>query len=301
MILDDVDHNKLRTFLLVADGGGLSAAAARLGLTRSAVSQSVSGLEASLATALFHRAGRQLTLTREGRLLYEGLRDQHAGLQRVLDQVVAARHAVQGLLRIGVFVGFSRLRLATVLSRFAAAHPEARTKVVYAPHGELRAHLEQGRVDVTFSLVPMSDRSRALRSVRLLRQELVLVGRPSLVAGVRDLPRLRTTPVVDYYRTDPLIHRWIRHHYRTRPPALDVRIWAASTDLVLDLALAGAGVAVLPRDLVEPLVARRRLAVVATGHPELVDHLWLNERASPYASALLDAFRALVTAELPAP
>ena len=54
MSLDEVDLNKLATFFAVAEAGGVSAAARRLGVTRSAVSQSLAAFEASLALQLFH-------------------------------------------------------------------------------------------------------------------------------------------------------------------------------------------------------------------------------------------------------
>jgi DNA-binding transcriptional LysR family regulator len=83
---------------------------------------------------------------------------------------------------------------------------------------------------------------------------------------------------------------------------LHVTIWAATTDLVLDLALRGVGAGVLPRYVAEPYLRRRRLRVVSTGRPELMDAVWLNELAGAYRDVTLEAFRAAVTGELgPAP
>ena len=48
MRLEQVDLNKLHTFFAVAEHGGVTAAARRLALTPSAVSQSLSGLESAL-------------------------------------------------------------------------------------------------------------------------------------------------------------------------------------------------------------------------------------------------------------
>ena len=56
MRLNDLDLNKLHTFLTVADTGGITAAGDRLGRTRSAVSQSVTALEGSLGLRLFDSA-----------------------------------------------------------------------------------------------------------------------------------------------------------------------------------------------------------------------------------------------------
>jgi DNA-binding transcriptional LysR family regulator len=301
--LDKLDLNKLRTFQLVADVEGITPAAERLALTRSAVSQTITALERSLQVALFHRVGRRLTLTPEGRRLHGRLREHHAGLARILGEIVNEERAVRGMLRIGLFLGFSRLRLARILERFTAQHPDADVRLVYGAQRDLGRRLLAGRVDVVLSLSPLRAAGAPVRSVRLLRQQLVLVGGRRFRERPFDLEALRRVPVIDYYQADPLVGHWLRHHYGTRTAARAmprVRIWAATTDLVLELVRDGAGVAVLPHDLVEPLRRARRLFVVETGKPELVDYLWLNELAVAYPRPLLDAFRAVVEAGLAA-
>ena len=118
-----------------------------------------------------------------------------------------------------------------------------------------------------------------------------------LVAGRRwwkpdfGLDSLAAAPVVDYYQSSPLIHRWIAHHYRRKAPRLQVRVWAATTDLALELILKGAGVGVLPRNLVLPYLKTRRLRVVETGRAEVVDFIWMKELANAYRGPALSAFR----------
>ncbi|HXQ22066.1 MAG TPA: LysR family transcriptional regulator [Candidatus Acidoferrales bacterium] len=297
MRLNDLDLNKLHTFFAVAEHQGITRAAARLGLTRAAVSQSVSTLEAALNVRLFHRIGKRMSLTNEGRLLHARLRDYQAQLQQTLDAIVNEERTVRGVVRIGLFLGFSRLRLSGLLARFTGRYPEARVKLLYAPHSELNAHLLNDRVDFVFSLSPQHEGGAKIRSSRLLRQELVLAGAQQFFKrpfGIDDLKRM---PVIDYYQSDPLIHRWVRHHYRVKPPDLRVTVWAATTDLVLELLLNRAGIGVLPRDLADPFVKRRRLFIVDTGRPELSDFIWLNELMPTFPNPLLDAFRAVVHEE----
>jgi DNA-binding transcriptional LysR family regulator len=301
MQLNDLDLNKLHTFFAVADHHGITRAAAGLGLTRSAVSQSLSTLEATLRVRLFHRVGRTMRLTTAGRVLYGRLRDYRAVLQSTVDEIVNEKREVRGLVRVGLFLGFSRLRLARLLARFASRYPDARIKLLYAPHTDLTAYLANDRVDFVISLSPETRGGAQIRSARLLRQELVLAGAKRFFRGAFALADLGSLPVIDYYQSDPLIHRWIRHHYRTKPPALHVTAWAATTDLVLELLLQHAGVGVLPRDLADPFVKRGRLFLVETGRVELSDFLWLNERTPSYPNPLLDAFRALVREELATP
>jgi DNA-binding transcriptional LysR family regulator len=275
MLLHEIDLNKLATFFAVAEHGGVSSAARRLGLTRSAVSQSLSRLEASLEVQLFHRVGRGLVPTREGELLRARLAEYQGQLETTLREITHE----------------DRERL---LEGFLRAHAEARVRVVYGSREDIHERLLQGRVDFAFSLRPRGGKRGPVRSSRLFEQELVLVGVPALVGSASTLEELTRLPVVDYYQGDPLIERWAGHHFRVRSPRFRVRAWAATTDLVLELVLQRAGIAVLPRDLVEPQVRRRRLRRIETARPELRDEVWLDELHGPWRSPRLEAFREAV-------
>jgi len=293
-----VDLNKLRTFLTVAERGGISPAAAALALTRSAVSQSVSGLEGSLGVQLFDRVGRRLVLTREGRTLARRFGRLHAELAAALDQVRNPEREVRGLVRLGSFLGASRARLAGFLARFTASHPRAQVKLLYGAHADLRDALAANRLDFALSLVPSHSPLARVRSTLLFRQELVLVAAQPFPRGRALAESLGERSYVDYYQSSPLIRRWLRHHFPRRRIGPDVRVFAASTDLALELVLAGAGAAVLPRELAEPLLRAGRLHAARTGRPELRDAVWLEEPAGAWRSETLRAFRAALLTDL---
>ena len=301
MNVNTVDLNKLRTFLAVAEHGGVSAAARRLALTRSAVSQSVSGLEGSLGVQLFDRVGRQLVLTAEGRTLARRFGRLHAELANALALVVNEERAVRGLVRLGLYLGATRARIAGSLARFAAAHPKAQVKLLYGAHAELREHLLANRLDFALALVPSHSALARVRSSLLFRQELVLVSQQPFARGRALLESLENAAYVDYYQSSPLVLRWLRHHFPRRRSSADVRVFAASADMALELVLAGVGAAVLPRDLAEPLLLEGRLHAPRTGRPPLHDGVWLEEPAGAWRSETLRAFRAALVADLAEP
>jgi LysR family transcriptional regulator for metE and metH len=273
-------------------------AAGHLGRTPSAVSQSVSGVEGALGVKLFDRVGKRLVPTRGGQLLYATLREHQAALQRTVDTLVNATGAVHGMVRIGVYLGFPRLRLAAFLARFRARHPQVRLRVVYAPQEDLNARLLSNRLDFAFALRPRPDGHARLQSTQLFEEALVLVASRRFFRRGFSLEELSRTPVIDYYQSDPLIERWIAHHYGARAPRPAVAIWAATTDLVLDLVLAHAGAGVLPRDVAAPYVRQRRLVALRTSRPALTDWIWLNELRGAYRDRTLEVFRDVVLHEL---
>ena len=111
----------------------------------------------------------------------------------------------------------------------------------------------------------------------MFEQTLVLAARSRPRARRVDFAALSALPVIDYFRSEPLIDRWVAHHHPgERFPRDRVRVWAASTDLALELALRGVGACVLPEDLVEPHRRRGDLVVLRGSGRALRDSVWLN-------------------------
>jgi DNA-binding transcriptional LysR family regulator len=265
------------------------------------VSQSVSGLEGSLGVQLFDRVGRRLVPTREGRSLARRFGRLHQELSAALELVVNAEREVRGLVRLGLYVGASRARVAGFLARFSASHPKVQVKLLYGAHAELRQLLSANRLDFALAIEPSHSPLARVRSTLLFRQELVLVAAQPFPRGRALLESLGARSYVDYYQSSPLVRRWLRHHFPRRRLAPDVRVFAASTDMALELVLAGAGAAVLPGELAEPLVRAGRLHAARTDRPELRDAVWLEEPAGAWRSETLRAFRAALVQDLAEP
>jgi len=120
----------LETFVAVADTGGVSPAARRLGLPKSIVSRRLGRLEAELGAQLLTRNTRGAALTEAGATFRE-----HAA--RAVAEIDAARESVspngelRGLLRIAVPMSLGFTHLAPRLARFAASHPLLQVHVAY--------------------------------------------------------------------------------------------------------------------------------------------------------------------------
>jgi DNA-binding transcriptional LysR family regulator len=302
--LERLDLNKLVTFLVIAESGGVSAAARRLGLTRSAVSHSLGALESALGVTLFHRVGKSLVLTPDGKVLRGAVGDARDRIGGVLDDLLAGTQEVRGPVRVGLFLGFSRFRLAAVVDDFLQSHPAALVRVSLGPRAWLMEELLAGRLDLTLSLRPPGEKTPYVRSKRLFAQTLVLAHKaPSPPREPVGFDAVRALTFVDYYQSDPLIDRWTRHHFgTTRRVARDrVRAWAASTDLALELVLRGVGAAVLPEDVAEPFRRRGELAILRGPKESLRDPVWVNDLRGGRRATARDAFRARLIEELAEP
>ena len=290
--LHNLDLNKLMTCLMIAEAGGVTPAARRLGLTRSAVSHSLAALESSLGIALFHRIGKRLVPTRDGAVLLrrlEGIRDR---LDSALEEILGRGDEVRGQIRIGFFLGFSRFRLARVIDGFVGTHPQARVRLAFGPEGWLLGQLLEGKLDFTVSLRPPREPTRRLESQPLFEQSLVLAAKQFRRGPKLSVEEITRSSIVDYYQSDPLIDRWLEHHYGVpRMPRERIRVYAASTDLAVELVVAGVGAAVLPADVAEAFRRRKELVVVRGAREPLRDAVWLNELRGAGANRAHAAFR----------
>lgn len=149
MALPDLDIDALRAFVTVAETGGFTAAADRLGRTQSAISVKIKKLEDVLGRRVFDRTSRSLAITQDGELLLGYARR----LLDLNDETVRrfAEPAAEGELRLGVADYFLSDHLPRVLSQFAKIYPRLRIEVRVGLCGELVAGLESGDLDLVIS------------------------------------------------------------------------------------------------------------------------------------------------------
>jgi len=117
-----MDIDDLQTFVAVADAGGVSAAARRLGVSKSIVSRRLLRLETELGAQLVARTTRGAALTEAGEIFRD-----HAA--RVSAEIDAARETIlpdgelRGRLRVALPITFGQTHFAPVLADMALHHP----------------------------------------------------------------------------------------------------------------------------------------------------------------------------------
>lgn len=125
-----MDIEDLRTFVEVADAGGITPAARRLGVSKSIVSRRLARLEADLGVQLLARTTRGAALTEAGETFRE-----HAA--RVCTEIDMAKDAIlpagdlRGRLRIAAPLSFGPTHFARVLAQMAQRHPQLHVHTCY--------------------------------------------------------------------------------------------------------------------------------------------------------------------------
>lgn len=141
-----LDPDLLRAFVLIAEGGSVTRAAARVGRTQSAVSMQIKRLEDFLGKPLLLRQGRGLTPTPHGAWLLDRARQVLA----LNDQIVAGfwEPALVGHVRLGVPDDYALRWLPSILADFAQTHPAVEVEVVCFNSEALAQQMDAGRLDL---------------------------------------------------------------------------------------------------------------------------------------------------------
>ncbi|MGK6307349.1 LysR family transcriptional regulator [Variovorax sp. DT-64] len=124
-----IQPSELGFFVQIALGGSLSAAARNLGVSTAAVSKRLSQVEQRLRMPLVNRTTRRLSLTPEGEVFLEHAR-RILGELDDLDQLLAkGRASPKGLLRVNATLGFGRMHVAPVISRYCRLCPDVEVQL----------------------------------------------------------------------------------------------------------------------------------------------------------------------------
>src|ERR1700721_2440016 len=138
--VDDKVLNGLGVLAAVVRGGNFAVAGKSLNMSQSGVSRAIARLEARLGVRLLERTTRTVTLSEEGRRLYEQIVPLLAGLEEAAASVATAKDAVRGTLRVNMDPFISQLilgpQLRAFLKRFPALKLELNTR---ARRGDLVA------------------------------------------------------------------------------------------------------------------------------------------------------------------
>jgi molybdate transport repressor ModE-like protein len=117
------DSTDIRFLLAIRDSGSLVAAARKLGLSPSAVTQRLQQIEKKLDTRLVDRTARRLRFTEEGTLLCRRGAELVQQFDMLFDDVQAHRSGLVGTLNIAAPLGFGRRYLAPVVADFQQDNP----------------------------------------------------------------------------------------------------------------------------------------------------------------------------------
>jgi putative choline sulfate-utilization transcription factor len=262
--IEGLSLDSLRVFESAARQLSFTAAARELGSSQPAISQQIKRLEQQLATRLFDRVYRGIALTEAGELLLRYVQDGLHSLDAGLAAVTARQQ--HEVLQVATDFAFAAYWLMPRLQRFHQLYPEVDVSLITSErdHGALPAEID---VAINFG----DGRFKHAEAQLLFREEVFPVCSPQLLKG-RVLP-LAPTALAEL----PLLHlrpeirsRWFDWNGLFRAFAIAETpspgmLRFDNYTLLIQAAIAGQGVAIGWRHLVDELLAQELLCRVCAG------------------------------------
>ena len=103
-----IETSQLQTLVAISNEGSYSLAAEKLGVTQSAISQSVKSLEKKLAVKLLRKNGKKIVLTQEGKDLFKLSSRFLSDLNSTIKNISSAKNEMKGSVRVGTLSGIGK-------------------------------------------------------------------------------------------------------------------------------------------------------------------------------------------------
>lgn len=255
-----MQSDDLRTFVEVADAGGVSQGARRLGVAKSIVSRRILRLEEELGARLLARTTRGMILTEAGATF----RDYAARISAEMDiarEAILPEGDLRGRLRISAPLTYGPTHIAPILAEMARRHPRLSVQTCYT---DRFVDLASEGFDCAIRIGYLQDSTLVARRIVPIRGKLV--ASPEYIAA-HGAPE-RPDQILEHEALMQGTETWQfldgKRVVSVRPQG---RFKADNGTALVAAALAGLGLAWLPDDFIDTHVASGALVPVMTRYP----------------------------------
>jgi len=246
------DFANLNAFAAVVEQGSFVRAAAHLGVTPSALSQTIRQLEERLGVRLLNRTTRSVAPTAVGERLYQRFRPSVEELNAAVAEAVSTRERPAGMLRINAPRSAAIGLIAPRLGRFHRSNPDVVLDIMV---DDRLTDIVAGRYDAGIRLGERLEKDMV--AVRLTDEmEMMAVASPDYVArvGTPQTPDdLHAHACLNWrWPSDGSLYRWeFEEDGREFEVAVDGPLIANEVEVVLHAALQGIGIAYTSHEWIE--------------------------------------------------
>ncbi len=260
--------NRIKAFVLVVESGSFAQASRILGISRSAVNKLVFNLENYLGVQLLHRNTRNVTPTQTGFAFYERCTAILADLQEAEIAVTNLHQHPQGKLRINAPMSFGTICLGDAIASFMQEYPQLKIELTLDdrfvdPIGE--------GYDVVLRITQQVE-SLSLMTHKLKEIDLVLCisdkyikkyGEPNTVEELENHYCLQ----YGYFHSSA---KWsLDKGNEEKIVKIQSRLYSNNGEILAKGAIAGLGIAMLPRFMIESYLQENKLKIIL---PEYSPH-----------------------------
>ena len=261
--------NYYKAFYMVAKYKNISKAADALFISQPAISKSLSRLEENLGCTLFSRTSRGVSLTADGEILYERIREAFAAIEAGEEEL---RHRTElgiGQLRIGVSTTLCKYILLPYLQNFIRQHPHIRITIECQSTLHTVELLESGQIDIGLIGAPKHHGTLTFLSLKKIQDTFVATQSYLDNLSIRehtdsDLFLSATLMLLD---EENITRQYINDYFYRNQIKTNQILEVSSMDLLIEFAKIGIGAACVIREFVEQELKESTLIEIPMAEP----------------------------------
>ena len=257
----------LKIFIAVVDCGSMTAASKALFIAQPTVSQAISELENYYGIKLFDRLSRRLYITESGKQFLSYARHITA-LSDEMDQMIKNPDK-SGILRVGASLTVGAYFLQKAVREFAATHPAFRIQAAIKNTKDIENLILKNEID--FGIVEGVVHNPDLRSEAFMDDELILAcGKEHPLYMKHNIPFSEVENMEFISREQGSGTRELFERVLTANELNWHYIWECNAfDSIINAAVNGIGVAIIPKQLVEHELKSNELCVINVDGPRI--------------------------------
>jgi DNA-binding transcriptional LysR family regulator len=256
-----------RIFCGVAESKSFSNAAKALYMTQPAVSQSISQLENELELRLFTRTPKGVSLTNDGRLLYEYISSAINLINVGEKKLLESKGLLVGELKVGVGDTASKYFLLPFLEKFHLEHPNIKLRIINRTTPELCAMLKSGEIDLGICNLPVEEAGFEVCECMEVHDIFVCgykyhksVLHPLSLAEIAEYPLI-------LLETKSNSRQYVESHFQSKGIQILPGIELGSHDLLLEFARINLGIACVTKEFSQDYLSSGELHEVPVKDP----------------------------------
>ncbi len=242
-----IETSQLQTLVAISNENSYSLAAEKLGVTQSAISQSIKSLEKKLSVKLVRKSGKKVLLTQEGEDLYQLSRKFLTELDSTIQNISTSKSEMKGIVRVGTLSGIGKSWLAPELLDFSLKNKDLATAVVLGFKDDLIRDFKNNQIDIL--VLPEEALPNIGERLFLSEEKSTFIfpkNSNQNISSDLSLDDIAALPTILFEQEDPLYYQWCRAHYGSAPKEVNVKYVVNSHGNMLQAVSKGLGVAVVP-------------------------------------------------------
>ena len=248
----NVNLDLYRIFYIVAKNGSISAAADVLFISQPAITFQIKKLEEQLGVSLFTRTKRGVTLTDEGKVLFDYVNNAIENIINGENALSNLKNLDSGIIRIGASTTVCRHVVMPYLEKFHELYPKIDIQIVNNLRSNLLKDLRNGNLDILFLNMPMNE-NKDLNIIPINVVQDIFVGNKKyydLTKGKINLKELNEYPLI-FQKLPSNTRAYLNNYLKTNNVDLKPQLEVVSYNLIMDLVKAGFGIGYATKEFIK--------------------------------------------------